>query len=59
MSRDENYFPFGPILHNEEFRIGRVFHQRLDPTRTPREMAIAWAQEWRKDLENERKAAEL
>ena len=32
------------FLYNEEFRIGRTFHQRLDPMRTPREMAIAWAE---------------
>lgn len=32
--------------------IGRIFHQRLDPTRTPREMAIAWAEEERKALES-------
>jgi hypothetical protein len=31
------------FLHNEELFIGRTFHQRLDLTRTPREMAIAWA----------------
>lgn len=31
------------ILHNEELVIGRTFGAWLDPTRTPREMAIAWA----------------
>ena len=30
--------------------ICRTFHQRLDPTRTPREMAIAWAEETGNDL---------
>ena len=35
------------FLHKEEFRIGRTSHQRLDPTRTPREMATAWALEER------------
>lgn len=39
------------FLRNEEFTIGRIFHQRLDPTRTPREMAIAWAEEERRDIE--------
>jgi hypothetical protein len=31
--------------------ICRTFHPRLDPTRTPREMAIMWAVEERKVLE--------
>jgi hypothetical protein len=35
------------FLRNEEFEIGHTFHQRLDANRTPREMAIAWAHEWR------------
>jgi hypothetical protein len=35
------------ILYNEELVIGRTFHQRADPTRTPREMAISWAVEER------------
>ena len=30
---------------------GRRFDARLDPTRPPREMAIAWALEWRKWIE--------
>lgn len=45
--------PFGveaQFLINEEIFIGRTFHQRLDPTRTPREMAIAWAEEERKTI---------
>jgi hypothetical protein len=32
--------------------IARLFHPQLDPTRTPREMAIAWAIEERKAIEN-------
>lgn len=32
--------------------ICRTFHPRLDPTRTPREMAIMWAVEERKVLED-------
>lgn len=39
------------FLTNEEFIIGRTFHQRLDPERTPRAMAIMWAEAWRKDVE--------
>jgi hypothetical protein len=31
--------------------ICRTFHQRLEPTRTPREMAIAWAAEERKAID--------
>lgn len=45
--------PFGveaQFLINEELFICRTFHQRLDLTRTPREMAIAWADEERKDI---------
>jgi hypothetical protein len=37
--------------HNEELVMARTFHQRLDPTRTPREMAIAWTTEERKAME--------
>src|SRR3954447_22252500 len=32
------------LLYNGELMIGRTFHQRLDPSRTPRQMAIAWAE---------------
>ena len=32
-------------------RICRIFRPGLDPTRTPREMAIAWAEEERKAIE--------
>lgn len=45
--------PFGveaQFLINEELFIGRTFHPRLDPMRTPREMAIAWAETERADL---------
>jgi hypothetical protein len=28
------------IFHNEEIVIGRTFNPRLDPSRTPREMAV-------------------
>ena len=38
------------FLINEELVIGRTFHQRLDPTRTPRAMAIAWAEDERKAI---------
>jgi hypothetical protein len=33
-------------------RICRTFRPGLDPTRTPREMAIAWAIEERKAIES-------
>jgi hypothetical protein len=32
------------FLDPVDLRMSRTFHQRLDPTRTPREMAIAWAE---------------
>ena len=32
------------FLKNEELSIAHTFHQRLDPMRTPREMAIVWAE---------------
>ena len=38
------------FVHAGELLIGRMFRQRLDPTRTPREMAIAWAVEERKAI---------
>jgi hypothetical protein len=37
--------PYGveaQFLDSTDVRIARTFHQRLDPTRTPREMAIAY-----------------
>lgn len=36
---------------NEEFLYSRKFHPRLDPSRTPREMAMVWALEERKAIE--------
>lgn len=39
------------FLTNEEFVISRTFHQRLDPSRTPRVMAIAWAEAERQAIE--------
>jgi hypothetical protein len=32
-------------------RIARIFRPDMDPTRTPREMAIVWAEEERKVIE--------
>ena len=42
------------FLDPVEIRTARTFHQRMDPTRTPREMAIAWAEEERKAVETGR-----
>ena len=42
------------FFKNEEFLLSRRFDPRLDPTRTPREMAVQWAQEERKALEASR-----
>ena len=39
------------FLTNEELTIGRTFHRRLDLTHTPRELAIAWATEWRRTFD--------
>ena len=39
------------FFRNEEFRYSRRFDARLDPTRTPRELAIQWAEEERRALE--------
>ena len=36
---------------NEEFFYGRRFDASLDPNRTPREMAVQWAEEERKAIE--------
>jgi len=41
------------FFRNETFEIGRRFERRVDPTRTPREMAVAWAEEWRKAIETD------
>jgi hypothetical protein len=40
------------LLKNEEFFASRTFSTRDDPTRRPRELAIAWAKEERKALEH-------
>jgi hypothetical protein len=39
------------FLDPVDVRIARMFHQYMDLTRTPREMAIAWAEEERKAIE--------
>ena len=39
------------FYQNEQIIIGRRFERRMDPTRTPREMAVAWAEEERKAIE--------
>ena len=39
------------FLDPVDMRIARTFHPRLDLTRTPREMAITWAEEERKAIE--------
>jgi hypothetical protein len=36
---------------NEEFVMGRTFNPRLDLSRTPREMAIVWAEAERKAIQ--------
>ena len=41
----------GQFYQNEEFMIGRRFDRRMDPTRTPRAMAIAWAEAERTAIE--------
>lgn len=41
------------IYQNEEFLIGRRFDRRMDQTRTPRELAIAWAEEERRALDGD------
>jgi hypothetical protein len=46
--------PYGveaQFLRNEELFEAHTFPQRLDQTRTPREMAIAWAEEERRHIE--------
>lgn len=40
------------IANEDTLLIGRTFGAWLDRTRTPREMAIDWAQEWRKTAES-------
>jgi hypothetical protein len=36
------------FFQNEEIIIAQTFHARIDPTRTPRDMAIQRAEDWRK-----------
>jgi hypothetical protein len=46
--------PYGieaQFFRNEEFRYSRRFDPGLDPTRTPRELAVHWAEEERRALE--------
>jgi hypothetical protein len=46
--------PYGveaQFLDPVDVRSARTFRQDMDPTRTPREMAIAWAEEERKAIE--------
>ena len=47
----ETYGVEAQFLKNEEFFAARTFPPRLDPTRTPRALAIAWAEEERKAFE--------
>jgi hypothetical protein len=39
------------FFRNEELAAAHTFPPYLDPTRTSREMAIAWAEEERKHIE--------
>jgi hypothetical protein len=39
------------FLQNEEFFCSRNFPAHLDPARTPRALAIAWAEEERKAIQ--------
>lgn len=39
------------FYRNGEFWISRRFDDRVDPTRTPRALAIAWAEEERRAME--------
>jgi hypothetical protein len=41
----------GSLSRDEELLIDRRFEQRMDPTRTPREMAIEWAEQERLAIE--------
>ncbi len=47
----ETYGVEAQLWKNEEFFYSRGFDPRLDRTRTPRELAIAWANAERKHLE--------
>jgi hypothetical protein len=37
---------------NEAFAYSRRFDARVDPTRTPRALAVAWAEEERHHIDN-------
>src|SRR4030088_2025260 len=47
----ETYGVEAQFYQNEEFSRGRRFDRSMDPTRTPREMAIAWAEQERIAIE--------
>ena len=45
--------PYGveaQFWQNEEFLLGRRFDRTMDPTRSPRELAVQWAEEERKAM---------
>jgi hypothetical protein len=59
----EEYGVMAQFYQNEELITGRRFWRQMDPTRTPREMAIAWATQERKhiaeaDIEDEHSTQE-
>ena len=39
------------FFRNEEFSSSRRFDRTMSSDKTPREMAIAWADEWRRGIE--------
>jgi hypothetical protein len=41
------------FVRNEVLEVGRRFFPYMSATRTPRAMAIAWAEEWRKAIETD------
>jgi hypothetical protein len=41
------------FFRNEVFNSSRRFDRTMSRERTPREMAIAWAHEWRRGIEDE------
>ena len=49
----DEYGVMAQFYQNEELITGRWFWRQMDPTRTPRELAIAWATEERKHIEAE------
>ena len=46
----ETYGVEAQFFKNEELLVGRCFDRKMDATRPPRELAIAWAEEERKSL---------